>query len=283
MMHTAPVAHPPEIFTQLFTQRDVDLAAAFQLLCKRMTRLEDIAEHWLRRERQKEWTRYGLVDRQLLSLDAEVQISRDGTQPTRPLQEAWQTVNIGLLDIITPASLDLNETSRIQTMEAMRRLGVAGIPLWIRTEVPVKCVDVGLDSDFKNLHDAVSEEMLRTALESEPGDLLMTGYGSAIPPSLFVEAPVAQPPQFWVALASRLFGSCGIAAHHLNLSVVSSDVARVVVPFERSKNAAPHKKRDLVLKSKAMFESLSFQNPEEVFDQCEFVNYYDMLADFQNL
>ncbi|CAL8460935.1 g466 [Coccomyxa elongata] len=52
-MHTAPVTDPsPEIFTHIFTQRDAGLAVAFQMLCERMTRLEEIAEHWLRRRSQ---------------------------------------------------------------------------------------------------------------------------------------------------------------------------------------------------------------------------------------
>ena len=283
-MHTAPVTDPsPEIYTQIFTGRDAPLAAAFQMLCERMTRLEEIAEHWLRRERQKEWMRDGLVDRQLLPLDSDVCILRDGTQPTRPLQEAWQSVILALPDLTTPANLDLNETRRLRTAEAMQRLGVEGRQLWSKTEARVKCSDVCLDSDFNYLHDAVSEDMLRAAVEREPGGLTMTGYGSTLPPSLFLETLAPQSPEYWVALGSRLFESCGIAAEALEISVLSSDVARVIVPFERSINAAPHKKRDLVLYSKAMFESLRYRNLEEVLGNCDFVNYYEMVAEFQLL
>ena len=49
-MHVTPVIQPsPEILPE----RDAGLAAAFEMLCERMGRLEEMAEHWLRRKREK--------------------------------------------------------------------------------------------------------------------------------------------------------------------------------------------------------------------------------------
>ena len=57
-MSTTPVEASPEILAD----RDTALSAAFQMLCERTGKLEEIAEHWLRRERANEWRLNGRVD-----------------------------------------------------------------------------------------------------------------------------------------------------------------------------------------------------------------------------
>ncbi|CAL8460934.1 g465 [Coccomyxa elongata] len=166
-MHTTPVTHPPP---EVLADRDAGLVAAFEMLCERMGKLEEIAEHWLRREREKKM-QDGKLDSQLWGLDREVELWRDFPRPTcappRPLKEYWKFVNISMSDLTTPANLDMSETRRMKTLEAMARLGLQGRQLR-RGKVRIKCEDVGLDSDFIYLADAVSEEMLRAALEREP-------------------------------------------------------------------------------------------------------------------
>jgi hypothetical protein len=53
-MHTTPVT---ETCPEVLADRDAGMVAAFEMLCERMGRLEEIAEHWLRRKREKEWTK----------------------------------------------------------------------------------------------------------------------------------------------------------------------------------------------------------------------------------
>lgn len=93
----------------------------------------------------------------------------------------------------------------------MERLGVQGVQLWT-AEDTVKCAQVGLDSDFIDLVDAVSEEMMKEAVRSEGGDLTLVGYGSVALPSIFLETRAARAPEYWVQIGSRLFESCGIPA-----------------------------------------------------------------------
>ena len=279
-MHTSPVTQvPPEVLAD----RDAGLVAAFEMLCERMGNLEEMAEHWLRRERDTEWTYNGKVDSQLLGLHDEVYVWRNKPRPVRPSKETWQTVNIAMSDLTPPANFLLNETRRLKTREAMLRLGLDPFRLWMALDT-VKCSDVGLDSDFNSLVDAVSEEMLRAAVEREAGGLTMIGYAKALHPSTFLLHQASKPPQYWAELGSRLFESCGIAPGPLAITVLDFDLMRVVVPFERSRNAASHKQRDLVLKSKAVFQTVTrFRKTEEPLRFCDFIEYDSMLADFRRV
>ena len=211
-MHTTPVT---QTSPKVLVDKDAALAAAFQMLCERMGKLEETAEHWLRRKREMEWWRDGILDSQLLGLDRDVELCRDFPRPTcappRPLKEQWKFVNITMSDLTTPANLDMNETRRVKTLEAMARLGLQG-RLLRRGKTPLQCADVGLESDFIYLADAVPEEMVRAAVEREPG-LTLVGYAThEVQPSLFLENSVPESPESWIRLASRLFNSCGIAA-----------------------------------------------------------------------
>ena len=49
-MHTSPVT---QVHPEVLADRDIGLVAAFEMLCERMGKLEEIAEHWLRRKREK--------------------------------------------------------------------------------------------------------------------------------------------------------------------------------------------------------------------------------------
>ena len=199
------------------------------------------------------------------------------------MKESWRTMNIAVSDTTTPANFDLNETRRLRTTEAMQRLGVEGTQLWNRKEA-VKCSDVGLDSDFNYLVDVVSEDMLRAAVERKAGGLTMAGYGSTVQPSLFLDHQVSKPPEYWVEVGSRLFESCGIAAGDLEIYVLCSELMRVVVPYERSRNAASDKKRDPVLKSKAIFERVNrYRKMEEAFRNCDLIDYDKMVTEFRHL
>ena len=245
--------------------------AAFEMLCKRLGKVEETTEHWLRRERNQEWTQDGKLDSQLLGLDRDVELWRDYPPPSRRVtRETWRTVNISMSNLTQSAVWHLNETHRndtwrLKTLEAMARLGLPPSTQLLREPgLPFKCKDVGLDSDFECLAHAVSEEMLRTAVENEEG-LTQIAYASPddlsaspndLNPSLFLETAEAKSPLFWIGVGSRLFDSCGIQAGALRVSPLSSDVMRVVVPYHRSRRAAPHKRDSLLTHSKAIFEQL---------------------------
>ena len=279
-MHTTPVTQPtPEVLAD----RDAGLVAAFEMLCERMGKLEEIAEHWLRRERDTEWTYNGKVDSQLLGLHTETHVWRLETRPVRPSKETWQKINIASSDPTPPASFLLNETRRLQTKEAMLRLGVDPTRFWMALP-SARCSDVGFDSDFDFLVDAVSEEMFRAAVEREAGGLTLVGYAKALHPGVFLLHQASKTPQYWADLGSRLFESCGIAPASLAITVLDSDVMRIVVPFERSRNAASHKQRDLVLKSKAVFQRATrFRKLEDPLRFCDFIDYDNMLAVFRRV
>jgi len=167
-MHTTPGT---EASPDVLADRDAGLAAGFAMLCERMGKLEEIAEHWLCRERDTEWTYNGKVDSQLLDLHAETHVWRNEIRPVRPRKATWQTVNIASSDPTPPASFLLNETRRLQTKEAMLRLGVDPTRFWM-AQPSARCSDVGLDSDFDFLVDAVSEEMFRAAVfQANPKNL----------------------------------------------------------------------------------------------------------------
>ncbi|CAK0774669.1 hypothetical protein CVIRNUC_004191 [Coccomyxa viridis] len=188
-----------------------------------------------------------------------------------------------MLDSTLPANLHLNETRSLRTREAMQRLGVEGSQLWIGDEA-VKCSDVGLVSDFNDLVDAVSEDMLRAAVVREAGDLTLATFSSTVQPSIFLETRQARAPEYWVGVGSRLFEFCGIATGGLEIQVLHSSIMRVVVPFVSSKNAAVGKKMDLLLKSKACFFRLNkYQRMQEALRNCDFIDYDKMVAEFQPL
>jgi hypothetical protein len=81
------------------------LAAAFEMLCGRMGKLGEMAEHWLRREREKEWMQDGQVDSHLLALPLTVSVRRGGNHPIRPLTPLWRTVNIAFDHSSSPAEV----------------------------------------------------------------------------------------------------------------------------------------------------------------------------------
>jgi len=285
-MDTNPVT---ETSPEVLVDKDAALAAAFQMLCERLGKLEETAEHWLRRKREKEWWRDGILDSQLLGLDRDVELWRDFPRPTcappRPLKEYWKFVNISMSDLTTPANLDMNETRRMKTLEAMARLGLQGRQLR-KEKLPIKCADVGLDSDFIYLADTVSEEMLRAAVEREPG-LTLVGYAThEVQPSLFLENSVPESPESWIRLASRLFDSCGIAAGALRVYALRSDVMRIIVPYHRSRSAAPNKSAPLLAKSKACFDTLNrlkgSQMVEQILRESEFVDFDKIFGLFQS-
>ena len=274
--------------SEVLVDKDAGLAAAFHMLCERMGRLEETADHWLRRERDQEWTQNGKLDSQLLGLDRDVEVWRDYPRltfaPPRPLEELWKFVNITMSDLTTPANLDMDETRRTKTLEAMSRLGLQSGQLW-RDNVRIICTDVGLDSDFIYLADAVSEEMLRAAVKREPGLTLLGYVTHEVQPSLFLEHSVAESPESWVRLASRLFDSCRIAAGTLRVYALRSDLMRIVVPYHRSRSAAPDKSAPLLAESRAIFDALCRQKGSSTVEQAlresRFVDFDQMSASFQ--
>ncbi|CAL8460947.1 g478 [Coccomyxa elongata] len=258
-----------------------------------MGKVEETTEHWLRREREKEWMSDGKLDSQLLGLDRDVELWRDSLTcaPRRVTKETWRTVSLSMSDLTKyPANLDMNETDmnetrRVKTLEAMARLGLQGRQLY-RGHAPVLCTDVGLDSDFEYLVDAVPEEMLKAAAENEDG-LTTIAYASPDDPALFLETDRAKLPQYWVDLGSRLFDSCGIAAGALQVSPLSSDVMRIVVPYHRSRRAAPHKGDSLLTKSKAFFADLcrykGREKMEKILEDSDFVDADKILHRFYTM
>ena len=290
-MHTITVKDP------VLADQDAGLLAVFEMLCERMGKveemaemlcermgkLEEMAEHWLRRKREKEWEQDGKVDRQLLTLDRDVELWRGAPVTARPMKVVWSAVNIAMQDGWMPANLEDGEKQRSKTEEAMKRLGIQGVHLWT-AQGPVRCTEVGLDSDFRDLIDAVSEEMLKEAVRAEGEDLSLVGYGSVVQPSVFLQTRAARAPEYWVKVGSRIFEFCGIPPSALELHPLAPNVMRVVAAYERSMNAPPAKKRPLLDKSKRLFERANrYSRMEEAFRNCELFDYDDMLADFQRL
>ena len=118
-MHTTTITEGTEASPKVLAERDIGLAAAFEMLCERVERLEEIAEHWLRREREKEWMHVGQVDSRLLGLPADVKVRRGGTTPVRPPQCLWWAVNIATSDSGIPGNLDTGERQRLNRDGAM--------------------------------------------------------------------------------------------------------------------------------------------------------------------
>ena len=305
-MSTTPVT---EASPEVFEEREACLAAIFQMLCERMGKLEETTEHWLRRERTKECSLDGILDSRLLGLNRIVELWRDYTTPISPpssptnecwrdyapsttpplrsINEAWRTVNIAMPHLTTLANLDQNETRRVKTLEAMARLGLPGKQL-DNGDVPLQSADVGLESDFIYLADAVSEEIVRAAVQSEAADLNTVAYSShGGKPSLFLESSVGYSPESWIHLASRLFDSCGVRGGTLKVSALREEVMRIIVPYHRSRSAAPHKSDPLMAKSKAIFDGLNYQkgsyDMEESLRESMFVDFHKMYASFQVL
>ena len=105
-MHTSPVT---EASPDVLVDRDAGLVAPFHMLCERIEKLEETTEHWLRREREKEWMHDGQVDSQLLGLPLQVQLRRSGTWPVRPLDPLWRAVNTAFDDSCIPPDLDAGD------------------------------------------------------------------------------------------------------------------------------------------------------------------------------
>ena len=295
-MHASPIT---QASPELLPDRDAGLLAAFEMLCKHLAKMEEMTELWLRREREREWMRDGELDSQLLGLDRDVEVWRDYPPSCRRVtRETWRTVNISMSNLTQSAVWHLNETHRnetwrLKTLEAMARLGLPpGTQLLRVPDLPFNCKDVGLDSDFECLAHAMSEEMLRTAVENEEG-LTRIAYASPddlyaspnhLNPSLFLETAEAKSPLYWIQLGSRLFDSCGIKAGALRVSPLSSDVMRVVVPYHRSRRAAPQKRDSLLTHSKAIFEQLCRDrgraHMERALRDSDFVNADLILSQF---
>ncbi len=166
----------------------------------------------------------------------------------------------------------------------MDRLNVPGKSLWIGDQHLVTCEEAGLDSDYFHLFDAVSEEMLNQAVRDEGGELKMLGYTTHIDTALFLEDSHAKPPELWVSLASRLHRSCDFPATTLTIYPLEPDLAPILVPYYKSRSAAPHKKRDLLLKSKRLYQKDRRYTPMiDALRECELVDYDEMLAEFQSL
>jgi len=125
--------------------------------------------------------------------------------------------------------------------------------------------------------------MFKQALRSEGTRLRMLGYGTSGEPSLFLETSDDRPPEYWVGVVSRAFESCGIPATRLEIHPLERDPARVLVPYERSTRAAPHKKRDLLLKSQRLYRAADRFTIKQALRDCELVDLDDVLADFQSL
>ncbi|CAL8461708.1 g1239 [Coccomyxa elongata] len=280
-MHTTPVTHPPP---EVLADRDAGLVAAFEMLCERMGKLEEIAEHWLRREREKEWMQDGQVDSQLMGMPADVNVWRAQSWPMRPMKVTWWAVHIATEDSCVPADLDAGDRQRLRTEEAMDRLNVRRKLLW-NGDDPVTCAEAGLESDFDELADAVSEEMFREALRAEGGGFKMMGLGTSTDTSCFLAHSHAKPPEYWIRVASRAFQSFGLPAPALELRPLAPALLGILASYERSLRAAPHKKRDLLLKSKRLFHRAHRSNPSiiQALRDCKLVNFDNMHADFQSL
>ena len=272
-------AHP-----EVLADRDAGLVAAFEMLCERMGKLEEIAEHWLRREREKEWMQDGQVDSQLMGLPADVNVWRAESWPMRPMKVTWWAVHIATEDSCMPADLDAGDRQRLRTEEAMDRLNVREKRLWNGDNV-VTCAEAGLDSDFDDLAETVSEEMFRKALRSEGGGVKMLGLGTSADTSLFLAHSHAKPPEYWIGVTSRAFKSFGLPVPALELRPLTPSLLGILVPYERSLRAAPHKKRDLLLKSKHLYHRAHRSNPSiiQALRDCKLVTFDNMLADFQRL
>ena len=256
---------------ELLPDSSARVLAALEMLCKHLGRMEERTELWLRRETEMEWMRDGKLDSQLLGLDRDVEVWRDYPPSCgRVTRETWRTVNISMSNLSQSVVWHMNEphrneTCRLKTLEAMARLGLPAGTQHLRVpDLPLKCKDVGLDSDFECLAQAVSEEMMRTAVENEK-DLTGIAYASPnnlytspnnLNPSLFLETAEAKSPLYWIGVGSRLFDSCGIKGGALRVCPLFSDVMRVVVPYHRSRRAAPDKRDTLLTQSKAIFEQL---------------------------
>ena len=278
-MNTAPAT---EASPEVLLDRDAGLVAAFEMFCERMGNLENFVDHLLRHERQKEWMQDGQVDTQFLGIPLTVTVYRGGNHPIRPLTPLWRAVNIAFDDSCSPANLDAGDTQRLRTEEAMQRLKVPGKLLWNGDDA-ITCAEVGLDSDFTHLVDAVSEEMFKQAFRSEGTRLRMLGYATSGDPSLFLETSDDRPPEYWVGVVSRALEYCGIPATRLEIHPLQRDLARVLVPYERSSRAAPHKKRALLLKSQRLYRAADRFTIKQALRDCELVDLDDVLADFQNL
>jgi len=87
-------------------------------------------------------------------------------------------------------------------------------------------------------------------------------------------------------LGPNWFTSLRILWHTSALEVhpFAPDVMRVVVPYERSKNALSDKKRALLVKSKRLFKRANrYSMTEEAFKSCDFIDYDEMVAEVQRL
>ena len=219
-----------------------------------------------------------------MDLPADVNVWRAESWPMRPMKVTWWAVHIATEDSCMPADLDAGDRQRLRTEEAMDRLKVRGKLLW-NVDKAVTCAEAGLDSDFDDLADAVSEEMFREALRADGVGLEMLGLGTSTDTSLFLAHSHAKPPEYWVGVTSRAFKSLGLPATALEVHPLGPPLLRILAPYERSKRAAPHKKHDLLLKSKRLFHRTHRSTPSisQALRDCELVNFDNMLADFQRL
>ena len=69
---------------------------------------------------------------------------------TRIMKIMWSAVNIAMQDGWAPANVEDGERQRLKTEKAMERLGIQSVHLWT-AQGTVKCTEVGLDSDFRDL------------------------------------------------------------------------------------------------------------------------------------
>lgn len=108
------------------------LMAAFEMVCKRLGRLEVVADHWLRQERDREVNKGGEIDSRLMGWHRDVTLlwQRPGYGPVG-IDKTWRAMRISAPDDRQPA--DPRGEGRLNTEAALARLGVSGKRLWIES------------------------------------------------------------------------------------------------------------------------------------------------------
>ena len=175
--------------------------AAFEMVCKRLARLENladhrisrleaVADHWLRREREREVDKGGDLDSTLMGWDRDVTLvwQRPGWGP-KGVNMTWRAMRISAPDDGQP--VDPLGKGRLITEAALARLGLSRNPLWIESRGADEMVlysEVGLHSDFSLLVHAVAEEMLMDAVRQEGATgLRMMGFSIDPHPGVWLE------------------------------------------------------------------------------------------------
>ena len=251
----------------------------------RISRLEAIADHWLRREKEKDFDKGGEMDSRLMGWDRDVILvwKNPGLAYPHGVHMTWDAMRISapshrVPDYETPD--DIFGQDRPKTQAALARLGLSGQHLTIDND-PVLCSDVGLHSDFNLLHHAVSEEVMLEALRQERASGL-TCHGVMLDPlGVWLEHTDYQNLEYWVSLGSRLFQTCALTEGPLELQPFELQDLRVIVPYERSTLAPPHRQIPLLVQSKQACEPLIGEYGLKTYKSNSF-SFNRMLRDFRD-